>query len=133
MALGADHVVQPSSRQSWPPTLLTTPLFFPAGGRTLLGAGMVLLVIAAFSFLAVAWPLLGHVGQAGALLAATGLLVYLNKRFESLPSTSTALSVLVVAFTLVDAVAVHVFGLTGLESLGIGANWLLTSLVLSAV
>ncbi len=98
---------QPAPRRSW-----TTQ-------QTLLGVGVLLVLVAASIALAVAWFVIGRYGQmvvmGGFTVLAAYVALYLSRR--GLPSTAEALALVAGGLMLLDVAAARRFGLLGLDRL----------------
>ena len=119
--------VTPVARRSW-----TTQ-------QTLLAVGVLLVLVAGSIALAIAWFLIGIVGQllvmGGLTAAATVAALVLSRRH--LPSSAEALAVVAGGLLLLDVAAARRFGLAGLDSVDgrtyTAVTGLLAAVVLAAV
>lgn len=112
----------PGSRQSW------------TGQQVLLGAGAVLLVVAAIVFLAVAWSAIGVAGQVGvmALVTATVTAASIYSARRGLRATAETLATLAVALFVVDAVAAYELNLAGLANVDVDGYGAVVAAVVAA-
>ncbi len=90
-----------------------------SGQQVLLGLGVVVLLVAAVVFVAVAWQLLGAAGQVLLMVAVTAGTVAAGAVADrrGLASTAEALSALAVGLAVVDVAAARTLGLADLDRL----------------
>ena len=119
-------VSSPASPASGAPTVPTVAPGHPirtarrprwSGQQVLLGVGVLLVLVAALVFLAVAWDLIGVGGQVLAMALLTGLTAYGSLRMsrQGLRSSAEALAALTAGLLLVDVAAARALGLAGLQ------------------
>lgn len=86
--------------------------------RLLLGAGVVLLLVAAVVFVGIAWTRIGVAGQVALLLTATGGAVTVSRTFarRGLLTSSEAVAALALGLAALDLDAAHRLGLYGLDA-----------------
>lgn len=89
------------------------------GQRLLLGVGVLLVLVAALVFLAVAWERMGVGGQVAAMAVLTGLAAYSALRLSGarLGSSAEAMAALAAGLMLLDVAAARSLGLGSLESI----------------
>ena len=106
-----------------------------SGQQVLLGVGVLLVLVAALVFLAVAWELIGVGGQVLAMALLTGLTAYGSLRLsrQGLRSSAEALAALTAGLLLVDVAAARALGLAGLEQVDLRGYTAVTATGVAAV
>jgi hypothetical protein len=119
----AGHRIRTARRPRW------------SGQQVLLGVGVLLVLVAALVFLAVAWEVIGVGGQVLAMALLTGLTAYgaLRLSRQGLRSSAEALAALTAGLLLVDVAAARALGLAGLEQVDLRGYTAVTATAVAVV
>ena len=106
-----------------------------SGQQVLLGVGVLLVLVAALVFIAVAWDRIGVLGQVLAMAALTGVTAYGAMRLSRhhLRSSAEAMATLTGGLLLLDVSAARSLGLGSLEDVDLRTYTALTGLAVAVV